>query len=113
MRKSKNGEELHHDLSFAADDQNIVQQHSNAVQINTEQTVAVTKPFIQEDFVEALYKPHTVTTLCLLVTTLVFFVFFSGPDDVSSVAQLETNVKRGVLAMIFVFLVYSAVQFRM
>ncbi|KAL0477216.1 phosphatidylserine synthase [Acrasis kona] len=68
----------------------------------------VVKPFIQENFIEALYKPHTVTILLILITSIIYFSFIK--DDVSQ--STEATTKRGLVAVIVVFLVYCGVQFR-
>jgi phosphatidylserine synthase 2 len=65
-------------------------------------------PFVSEHFIDALYKPHTATVLLAVIISIVYFAFIK--DDIT--LSTEATVKRGIVAVISVFLVYCAVQFR-
>ncbi|KAL0478103.1 phosphatidylserine synthase [Acrasis kona] len=67
------------------------------------------RPFLQEEhFIDALYKPHTATVLLLLIISIVYFSFIK--DDAA--LTTEQTTKRGIVAVVAVFLVYCAVQLR-
>ena len=47
-------------------------------------------PFLTEPFIDALYKPHTVTILFIAIALLNYFAFMRTPQT------MEQNVKRGL-----------------
>jgi cytochrome c oxidase assembly factor CtaG len=65
-------------------------------------------PFVSEHFIDALYKPHTATVLLAVIVSIVYFAFIRDDLTLSTAA----TVKRGIVAVIAVFLVYCVVQFR-
>lgn len=68
-----------------------------------------TEGFLKEnDFIDALYNPHTVTGLILLLASAVWTAFQRNPADFSA----EHNIKLGATALALAFLVYCAFQLR-
>lgn len=63
-------------------------------------------PFLTEPFIEAFYKPHTATILILAIASLTYFAFLR------ETFTYEQNVKRGITAMILMFLTYCFAQLR-
>ncbi|KAG2391973.1 hypothetical protein C9374_013458 [Naegleria lovaniensis] len=61
----------------------------------------------KDEFIDALNKPHTITILVASFAVL-FYYSFIRHDAVTT----EQNVKRGIMAMIGLFLVYCVVQLR-
>eukprot|EP00761_Pharyngomonas_kirbyi_P003605 gb/GECH01003609.1/.p1 GENE.gb/GECH01003609.1/~~gb/GECH01003609.1/.p1 ORF type:complete len:502 (+),score=71.36 gb/GECH01003609.1/:1-1506(+) len=90
------------------------QQHKNnnddppqLVAAASEDKATRTKPFLQEDFISALYKPHTITGLVVVIATIIYLAFFSNPERNS-----EGNIKMGLTVGIMVFLTYCFLQLR-
>jgi phosphatidylserine synthase 2 len=75
--------------------------------LRTKSSTAV-HPFLSENFIDALYQPHTASVLLVVIVTIVYFAFIKEDVTLSS----EATVKKGIIAMISVFLVFAAVQFR-
>eukprot|EP01080_Neovahlkampfia_damariscottae_P001051 gene1051-10570_t len=64
------------------------------------------KPFLQEDFIEILYQPHTLTVLFAAISIVAYYAIY----DISS--STDVNIRRGIVAIFFIFLVYCAIQLR-
>ena len=65
------------------------------------------KAFLEEDeFLEFLYKPHTLMGLWLTVSVLAYLAFGRGK------ATPEENIHVGVLACCIAFLLYCVLQLR-
>lgn len=65
-----------------------------------------TPGFQSEHFIDALYKPHTITVLIVTLSILAYFAFLQQQFPT------EQNIKRGLVAVIAIFLVYCATQLR-
>ncbi|KAL9646303.1 hypothetical protein ABK040_002849 [Willaertia magna] len=77
-------------------------------EVSGQATPKVVAPFLQEEFIDFLYKPHTMTILVATFAVIVYYSFLRYDSSFTT----ETNVKRGIWAMIALFLVYCATQFR-
>jgi len=65
------------------------------------------KAFLEEEeFLEFLYKPHTLMGLCLTVSVLAYLAFGRGTTT------SEENLKAGILACCIAFLLYCVLQLR-
>ena len=64
------------------------------------------KPFLQEEFISWFYKPHTATVLIVAICTITYFAFLRRTFSP------EENIKRGLVAMVFIFLTYCFAQLR-
>lgn len=67
-----------------------------------------TSPFLQEQFIDALYKPHTISFLLASLGVMLYFAFLQFSDTMPT----ETNVKRGITASVVFFIVYCGVQLK-
>eukprot|EP00998_Keelungia_sp_KM082_P000733 NODE_1084_length_1478_cov_62.596595_g1073_i0.p1 GENE.NODE_1084_length_1478_cov_62.596595_g1073_i0~~NODE_1084_length_1478_cov_62.596595_g1073_i0.p1 ORF type:complete len:473 (-),score=87.48 NODE_1084_length_1478_cov_62.596595_g1073_i0:58-1419(-) len=69
--------------------------------------VARTKPFVQEeDFIDALYKPHTVFGLVVGLAVLIYYAFVRDVDAIDEVA----NIKLGMLLTVAIFTIWCGVH---
>jgi phosphatidylserine synthase 2 len=79
---------------------------SKPLKIDKDVSSSTIRPFLQEEFISMFYKPHSVTILIIAICAINYFAFLRRRFS------LEENIKRGLFAMISIFLTFCLVQLR-